>query len=305
MDAANCVEMGHVVKHVVAALYELQQQFRVPTVGSPGARDGQNAEVRRDGTPWGPEPIETYVSIVSALAVATADHLHGTAQVLLDDVDFGPAVMARCTLEAAGRLAWLLDPEVDVRARVGRGFALRVRGQRDNARNIAALMESENAPAAPLVDAAATAAARWPEIVGHAHALGYPTIRGDGGVFLGLDGLAEPSGDVLAFQALRHLEVPMLGQMYSSWSAMAHSSYDALRNHLVVVDPVSRMARIGTTGAQRVLAAGLATVGAVYAFDLAGGYFGADPEPRLRIDDEVLPEIKRQLLAAVGDDAAS
>ena len=110
---------------------------------------------------------------------------------MFDDIDFGPGVMARCTLEAAGRLAWLLDPNVDVRDRVGRGYGLRVRGLRDNARNIASLAEAEPDPAPKLVAAAKRAAKRVPEVIGTAHNLGFKTERNqETREFTGLVGLS-------------------------------------------------------------------------------------------------------------------
>lgn len=297
--------MANLVRHVVAAFHELRGGFVQPAQGSQGAADLDNTETRRDGSPWGTEPVETYQTLVATLALAIADHLHACTQTMLDDVDFGPAVMARCTLEAAGRAAWLLDPHLDVRERVGRGYALRVRGTRDNARNIAALAALEPDPDPSLTQAADDAAQRWPQVIATAHLLGFKAHRhAETRAFIGLDGLAEPSGDALAYEALRHLDVPVLGAMYASWSAMAHSTYDALRNHLTVVDADRRLAHVGTTEAQRVVAAGLATTGTVFAFDLFGSYYAPDPTPRQRLDAHVLPEIKRRFLEAIDENAA-
>ena len=161
MDSTLRVETTNLIAQVLNALYALRPQLVAPTAGSRGADDLANTEGRRNGEPWGSLPVETYLTVVAGLGVATVDHLHACPHTMFDDIDFGPGVMDRCTLEAAGRLAWLLDPNVDVRDRVGRGYALRVRGLRDNARNIASLAEAEPDPAPKLVGAAERAAKRY------------------------------------------------------------------------------------------------------------------------------------------------
>jgi hypothetical protein len=301
------VETANLVARVVDALHMLAPQLVTPAAGSRGSDDLANAETRRSGEPWGTLPVETYITMVSSLRIAALDHLHGCAQVMRDDVDFGPGVMARCTLEAAGKLMWLLDPDLDLRARVGRGYAIRIRGLRDNARNIGALAESETDPDSDLVEAVAKARERIPEVIGIAHGLGFKTERHpDTREFTGLVGLSPLGDSEFGYEAVRHLQVPPLGLMYAMWSAMAHSTYDALRNHMVRVDGEEGLARIGTTNATRIIAGGLATIGALNAVDHLIVYFGvADPAPCLDLDHEVIPALKELFLAALDDYAAS
>jgi hypothetical protein len=52
-------------------------------------------------------------------------------------------------------------------------------------------------------------------------------------------------------------------------------------------------------------APGLATIGALYAFDRTLEYFGvADMTPRRALDSEVLPAVKKLFLEAIGTNAA-
>lgn len=288
------------MRDVLNGLYEMHRQFTEPVEGSRGSDDRQNDEVRRNGEPWGALPVDTYTTIVVGLSVTTVDHLHGCAQILLDEVDFGPGVMARCTLEAAGRLTWLLDTDVDVRGRVGRGYALRVRGLRDNARNIAALGAAEPTPDPELVAAGQQAARRVAAVIGTAHELGFRTERNaETGEFAGLVGLSTLGDAEYFFEAIKHLEVPPLALMYAQWSGMVHSTYDAIRNHFLAVDDDQNRMRLGTTDESRIVAAGLATIGALHALDHTIVYFGADPEPRVALEPEVLPAVKQLFLDAI------
>lgn len=308
MDANGRTEMARLMREVLNALYAMRPQLITPTADSRGADDRVNAEQRRNGAPWGTIPAETYTTIVAGLSVATVDHLHGCAQIMLDDVDFGPGVMTRCTLEAAGRLTWLLDPDLNVRERVGRGYALRVRGLRDNARNLAALAASDAEPGPELLAAQDDAQRRVAEVIGTAYELGYTTERNsETGEFTGLVGLSPLSDAAYGSEAIKHLEVPPLAVMYAQWSGMVHSTYDAIRNHfLEAAEDDPNLIRLGTTDASRIVAAGLATIGALYAFDLTLGYFGApDPTPRLVLEPEVLPAIKQLFLDAISANASS
>lgn len=307
MDAIERTEMSRLMCEVLNGLYAVRPKLVTPTVGSRGADDRASDERRRDGDPWGSIPAETYTSIVAGLSAATVDHLHGCAQIMFDDIDFGPGVMARCTLEAAGRLTWLLDPDLDTRARVGRGYALRVRGLRDNARNLAALAASDPEPDSELIAARDDALRRVAEVIQTAHELGYKTERNsETGEFTGLVGLSTLGDAEYGYEAIKHLEVPPLAIMYAQWSGMAHSTYDAIRNHFLetdVDDPT--LVRLGTTDGSRIIAAGLATIGALYALDLTLVYFGApDPSPRLALEPDVLPAIKQMFLDAIGAQGA-
>ncbi len=319
MDATDRTRMGTLIRDAAYTLSHVRRGFNDPQLESRGADDLANLEVRRDGTPWGELPVRTYISIVSGLAAFAVDHLHACAQTMLDDVDFGPAVTARSAVEAAGRMVYLLDPDADVRTRVGRGYGLRLRGVRDTANNVAALAESEqksrsaqlptadsatraelDANAERLATAVADAKASIQRVIDQMRVLGFkphrdPKTRD----LIGIDGFGQPSGPELAYKALAHLDVSVLEQMYPAWSSIAHSAYDALRNHLDVVDDGHSLARLGTTDASRIVTAGLAAEAVVHGCDIAISYFRADPDIRLRLNAEVLPEIRRLFIAAV------
>lgn len=319
MDAEDRMHMGMLIRDTAFTLSHVRQGFNDPHEGARGGDDLANSEVRRDGTPWGELPVRTYISIVSGLAAFAVDHLHACAQTMLDDVDFGQAVTARSAVEAAGRMVYLLDPDDDVRTRVGRGYGLRLRGVRDTAKNVAALAKSEqksrsaslptdnsatrsqlDANAERLAIAAADAAASIQRVIKQMHALGFKAHRDPKTKALtGIDGFGQPSGPELAYKALAHLDVSVLEQMYPAWSSIAHSAYDALRNHLDVVDDGHSLARLGTTDASRIVTAGLAAEAVVHACDIAISYFRADPEIRLALNAELLPEIRRLFIAAV------
>jgi hypothetical protein len=306
MDASKQREMAWRMGEVLNGLYAMRPQLVAPAAGSRGADDRVSNETRRNGDPWGTAPAETYTTLVAGLSVATVDHLHGCAQIMLDDVDFGPGVMARCTLEAAGRLTWLLDPELDLHERVGRGYALRVRGLRDNARNLAGLVASEPTPAPELLATQDEAQRRVGEVIAAAHELGYLTERDpETRAFTGLVGLSPLTDSQYGYEAVRHLEVPPLAVMYAQWSGMVHSTYDAIRNSfLEASDDDPNLVRIGTTNSSRIIAAGLATIGALYAFDRTLEYFGvADLTPRRALDSEVLPAVKKLFLEAIASNA--
>ena len=84
---------------------------------------------------------------------------------------------------------------------------------------------------------------------------------------------------------------------------MSHSTYDALRNQLDVSDGMRGLGRVYTAVAARVLAAGVAAIAAVRAIDQLIIYFGLNPQPRLRLDAQVLPAIKSLFLRAVEENA--
>jgi hypothetical protein len=264
--------------------------------------DRKTYETGRSGVPWGSLPAETLQSIVALTSRAVADHLHSTAHLLRDDIDFGPMVMARSTVEASGRIAWLLPSESDIRDRVGHGYALRVRGLRDNAKNLAALAALEN-PCPPELAAAAEGARQSvEEVLERAHVLGFQTIKDKAtNAHVGLEGLSEPSGEALAYGPLSHLDVPPMMQLYALWSGLSHSTYDALRRDLHLAEhPTERLGQIYTSKAARIFAAGVATIAAVEALDRLIMYFALDHGPRLHLQEAgTLPAIKSLFLRAL------
>jgi hypothetical protein len=185
VEAGEAVKMADEIEVVVGAVYEtsylVSKAIREGAVGGAARADLHNTETWRGASaePWGSGPVETFHTMLSFTILAMADHLRSTQQVMRADIDFGPMVTARCTTEAAGRVAWMLpqDDEADVRTRVGRGLALRLRGMRDNASNIAALVALEPEPSDELLANDAKAKVVIPEILTEAYGLGFKTHR--------------------------------------------------------------------------------------------------------------------------------
>jgi hypothetical protein len=321
MEVAQAHAMAEHVTTAASALYESLALAAVsgPQSGSVAQTDLDNTEARRDkdARQWGPEPVKTFFAVVSFTVVAWADDLRATAQLLRDDIDFGPMVMARCTTEAAGRVAWLLPrgEDVTVRTRVHRGIAMRLRGARDNATNIGKLVEVEaqgrpssnplhQAKVDDLLAKSKYANARPAQILTEAHRLGFKTERDSKTrEHIGLVDGAVPDGDDMAYEALRHIGIPMLALFYASWSAMSHSTYDALRNHFQIRDPNDREnlgGWVATSIAARISAAGVATISAVEALERFLDYYGLGVGPRVRIDGD-LQVIKSLMLEAVDE----
>lgn len=300
MDTDTRLRCSELVTSVVADLYKAMPLIERPDPDSLAAADLANSEVRRDRDPWGPLPVETFHSVLGLTHLATLDHLHATSAVLREGVDFGPSILARSVLEAAGRVVWSLRG-ADVRDRVGRGVALRLRGVRDNAKNIISLVAAEPSTA-ELIASGWIAVARFHEVLQGADQLGFQVIRAPRTrVPTGLAGLSEPTGVDLAVAATAHLEVPIFHAMYASWSAISHSSYDALRNHLMI-DATTGKGRPGTTDAQRVTAAVLAAGVAHQSAVTIVRYF--KPAVADVADPAALEELTNLLDLAIADQAA-
>jgi hypothetical protein len=115
MDAADSSTMAGHMAEVVTAFYETISPIGTLTPGSLAEADRMTDLTGRSNVPWDSLPAETFQTIVAATSRAVVDHLHSTSHLLRDDIDFGPMVMARSTVEASGRVAWLLPPESETR----------------------------------------------------------------------------------------------------------------------------------------------------------------------------------------------
>lgn len=76
---------------------------------------------------WGPDPVRQVYSTVGLLLAAVDDDLQGIYRLLVAQVP-GIALTAssRSAVELCARAYWLLDPGIDVRARVARGMTERL-----------------------------------------------------------------------------------------------------------------------------------------------------------------------------------
>jgi hypothetical protein len=301
--------MADHVAVAVGGIYETETLIAVAIdAGAPRGQaraDLDNTETRRgpDRAPWRPGPVETFHSVLLLTMMAMADHLNSTSQVLRADIDFGPMAMARCTTEAAGRIAWLLPAQGDVRTRVHRAIAARYRGMQDNAKNIRELIVREPEPADDLLAKSKDADQRGPAILTEAHKLGFKTTRNGHGQHDSLANGSMPSGGALAYEALKHVGVPLVELFYTAWSGQSHSSYDALRNALDI-DLAQRRGFVRTKIATRIFAAGIACVAAIEALERLIMYFEVSAHPRVRIEPD-LQAVKALMLQALDEGGAA
>jgi hypothetical protein len=242
-------------------------------------------------------------SIGASTAAVMVDHLHGLAQTLRDDVDYGPMVMGRSALEAAGRITWLLDPSLDTRGRVIRAFALRVRGLKDVVRNAEAM-----AAAAPqreeIVAEVERSRARFDHVLADANALGVPVHWNTERTEITMLKTTVPDGAELVRQLLAPLDVPYGALLYGHWSAIGHSTYDAIQGFLTQVGPMvdrTAIARVGSDMATRVSAGCWSAVGVQRAVAMLIAYCGFEGRPYLDAMAGAAPELKRLLDLATPD----
>lgn len=262
--------------------------------GSPAA-DDLAAATRQRGKKrrlWpDDEPVRTMQSIVALTSRAMVEHLGGVAHSLTADLSFAPAVMSRSTLEAAGRIIWVLEGE-DLRGRVARCAAIRVRGlitMRRNDGTVAALEMDDPA----ILARAADNRDRVQEVLRDVDLLGIKVHER-----AGADGTIERSlavglpADVdlvrIALDAAtqtsdgeRQLEPQLATLLHSALSGYTHSSYDALRASMV--DSSARAAgsgkevRFEVAPANRVTTASYAHFASLAAMARIVSYFGFDP----------------------------
>jgi len=71
-------------------------------------------------SPWGDLPVTNSHNGTVLLLVAAEDHLKALCRMLERPAPtaFGPVVLARAALEAAGRAAWLAEPGIGAKRRV-------------------------------------------------------------------------------------------------------------------------------------------------------------------------------------------
>jgi hypothetical protein len=131
-DAADPHEVAALASILTNTARHTRQYFDKaawdPAPYSPAARDLANDELRRDGTPWGEQPVLEVISYLSITAFAVIDHVHSIAKLMEGDEPslYGPAALARAAAETAGKATWLTAPEGDVRDRVARQIAFRI-----------------------------------------------------------------------------------------------------------------------------------------------------------------------------------
>lgn len=116
---------------LLSASDKLQDQW-----GSlPNANSQAMAEVAAEekfvGTePWGDEPVRQAHNLASLLLLGADDCVNSTCRLLASEPTpiYSHIVLARATLEHAGRAWWLLDPEIGIQRRIARGVNDRIHG---------------------------------------------------------------------------------------------------------------------------------------------------------------------------------
>jgi len=108
--------------------------------------------VERRGVNWRVAPVHTLHTLVSSSWVGMADHLRAAACLLPTDVSFGSMALARCAIEAAGRVAWVLDDELAIDKMIERSVAVRVRSLQDSVRVADLMAEHATAEHRPRLD---------------------------------------------------------------------------------------------------------------------------------------------------------
>lgn len=95
-----------------------------PTEGSEARRELENGEQRRDGSPWGPDPVAEAQGMPGVRLFAADDHLNALSELVGSRHSvLGWAVACRNVLDASARAWWLLEPGLGARRRVARYFA--------------------------------------------------------------------------------------------------------------------------------------------------------------------------------------
>lgn len=101
----------------------------------PDANSRAMVEIATEGdfvgkSPWGDEPVRQAHNQGSLLLLAADDCARGTYRLLTGDDTpiYSHVVLARASIEQAGRAWWVLDPEIGVRARIARGANERIHG---------------------------------------------------------------------------------------------------------------------------------------------------------------------------------
>ena len=121
----RCAQLSQLIE---SHLNHVRNQFPTslqPLPGSPGQRDLDNEE-SGPGGPWGQQPVWTFISLASLRLAVAGDHLASLAKALTPPVLlFGPAALARASLENSAHVFWLLNPPLSLRDRIGRGLSQR------------------------------------------------------------------------------------------------------------------------------------------------------------------------------------
>lgn len=100
--------------------------FWKPRPGSVFDCELQNTERDANGAPWGPdEPTMAFEAARVSLMYPIRDHLGSMRKLLKPNIPtLGHAVLARSIFESAGFAFWMADPQITVRSRVARIYAV-------------------------------------------------------------------------------------------------------------------------------------------------------------------------------------
>jgi len=165
-------------------------------------------------TLWGQAPLEVVWKASELLYVAVLEHARATAWLLVPPFrTWAPSAEVRVAVEAAAQVAWLLDPAVDGRARIGRYYILRLHMARQLEHTY-----NEVQPGGPLSDYGMPPA----DVEADAALLGLNPLPNKHGVVIGYEGQK--------IEQIKKLAALIVGDngVYSVLSGSAHSEFWSL-----------------------------------------------------------------------------
>jgi hypothetical protein len=121
------------VRDALSGLLDASDEVRDAAGSLPAADSPAMAEVAqesnfRGGEPWGADPVGAAHSQAQLLVFAAEDCARSLVRLLAPGPTpvYSHTVVARATLELAGRAWWLLEPAISVRLRIARGMNERI-----------------------------------------------------------------------------------------------------------------------------------------------------------------------------------
>jgi hypothetical protein len=215
---AKAREIGAMLPTLVKITVELIEAHKnLPELGSTASRDRSVQSNFALETAWGKNPVDQVYGSAGMLIQTAGEFLQGVHRVTAAGV-FGLSAIAlsRNAVEAEARAAWLLDPKISVKARIGRGMTERWESIRRQ-------LEIVEDPAFQ-----ARGRQRISELVAGGKRFGIPPALNKKGKLVGI-GERRPFATDLVAKLLEDGDDPGFGKlMYGAYSAVSHSTLYAL-----------------------------------------------------------------------------
>lgn len=127
----RCIEQCQRIENHLAVVKTLLPTGLHPLPDSPGGRDLAN-DRSGPGGPWGEQPIWTYMSLAGLRLSVAGDHLGAMAKALMPPIPlYGPAALARMSLENSAHAFWLMDPTLSLDERIDRSLRQRLKSAQE------------------------------------------------------------------------------------------------------------------------------------------------------------------------------